>query len=91
MDVSIVISTANRERDLRATLESLAGVRAAGATELLVMDNASRDATRLVVQEVAARFQDRRPIYLCARGRQVRGLECRHSRLERTHHRGDRR
>ena len=56
MDVSIVISTANRERDLRATLESLAGVRAAGATELLVMDNASRDATRLVVQEVAARF-----------------------------------
>ena len=65
MDVSIVISTANRERDLRATLESLAGVRAAGATELLVMDNASRDATRLVVQEVAARFQyDVR--YICA-------------------------
>ncbi len=53
MNVSIIICTANRASDLRATLRSLAGVRTHGRVELLVVDNKSVDETRRVVDEAA--------------------------------------
>jgi glucosyl-dolichyl phosphate glucuronosyltransferase len=56
MDVSVIVCTANREHGLRATLDSLASVRPVGSTELLVVDNGSRDATRTVIEEAAERF-----------------------------------
>jgi glycosyltransferase involved in cell wall biosynthesis len=55
-DVSIVICTANRASDLRATLASLATVRTPGRVELLVIDNRSVDETRRVVNEAAESF-----------------------------------
>jgi glucosyl-dolichyl phosphate glucuronosyltransferase len=51
--VSIIICTANRARDLRATLASLARVRYPGAVELVIVDNRSLDATRAVIEEAA--------------------------------------
>jgi len=56
MDVSIVICTATRAEDLRATLVSLAGIRRPGAVELIVVDNRSTDHTRLVIQETVPWF-----------------------------------
>ena len=56
MDVSIVICTANRAAVLPDTLNSLAMVRTPGSTELLVMDNASVDDTRQVVEQAARTF-----------------------------------
>jgi glycosyltransferase involved in cell wall biosynthesis len=54
MDVSIIIATANRARQLRATLASLAGVERPGTVELLVVDNRSADDTREVVTRAAS-------------------------------------
>lgn len=51
-DTSIIIVTANRADELRRTLTSLAGVRPAGLTELLIVDNNSSDHTRRVVDEM---------------------------------------
>jgi glycosyltransferase involved in cell wall biosynthesis len=56
MDVSIIICTANRARDLRDTLASLAAVRQPGLVELLVVDNRSTDNTRQVVEDAARTF-----------------------------------
>lgn len=56
MDVSIVIATANRADQLADTLASLARVRTTGATELLIVDNNSTDATRDVVETAAADY-----------------------------------
>lgn len=53
MDISIIICTANRARDLRATLASLATVTCPGQVELLVVDNCSTDDTRQVVEDAA--------------------------------------
>jgi glycosyltransferase involved in cell wall biosynthesis len=51
MEVSIVICTANRARDLHDTIASLSDVRLPGPTELIVVDNRSTDGTRSVVDE----------------------------------------
>jgi glycosyltransferase involved in cell wall biosynthesis len=54
MNVSIIIATANRAAELRATLESLANVRQPGPVELIVVDNHSKDQTPQVVAHAAA-------------------------------------
>src|SRR4029453_8291029 len=51
MDVSIIICTANRARDLGDTLSSLKTVRRPGQVELLVVDNCSTDETRQVIED----------------------------------------
>jgi glycosyltransferase involved in cell wall biosynthesis len=56
MDVSIVICTHNRAKDLRDTLASLAALRQPGRIELLVVDNRSTDDTRAVVEAMAPEF-----------------------------------
>ena len=58
MDVSIVICTCNRAEDLKQTLESLAGIEIPEGlkTELILVDNASTDAT----PEVIALFKSKR-------------------------------
>jgi glycosyltransferase involved in cell wall biosynthesis len=56
MEISIIICTANRARELRDTLASLAALRCPGSVELLVVDNRSTDNTRAVVQEAAGHF-----------------------------------
>src|SRR5581483_8224162 len=56
MDATIIIATANRADDLRATLDSLARIRRAGAVELLVVDNRSTDSTRAVGEAAARGF-----------------------------------
>jgi len=53
---SIVIATHNRAADLRATLESLAGLQPAASWEVIVVDNNSTDDTRDVIARAAARF-----------------------------------
>jgi GT2 family glycosyltransferase len=53
---SVVIATYNRADDLRATLESLAGLRPGRSWEVIVVDNNSTDATRDVVEAAAAAF-----------------------------------
>jgi glucosyl-dolichyl phosphate glucuronosyltransferase len=50
VDVSVVIATFNRARDLAQTLDSISEVRAACAWELIIVDNNSTDATRAVVE-----------------------------------------
>ena len=50
MDVSIVIATFNRARDLEQTLRSLSALRTARTWELIVVDNNSTDRTRDVVE-----------------------------------------
>jgi glycosyltransferase involved in cell wall biosynthesis len=50
MNASIIIATANRADELRATLESLANVRQPGPVELIVVDNRSTDQTAHVVE-----------------------------------------
>lgn len=54
--VSVVIATYNRAGDLRATLESLAGLTPRRAWEVVVVDNNSTDETREVVERRAASF-----------------------------------
>jgi glycosyltransferase involved in cell wall biosynthesis len=56
MDISIIICTANRADDLRATLASLAGVACPGRVELVVVDNRSTDRTRQVVEDAARHY-----------------------------------
>ena len=56
MTFSVVIATYNRAVDLRATLDSLAGLRPRGDWEVIVVDNNSTDATRQAVESAAARF-----------------------------------
>lgn len=53
MDVSVIIATANRARDLGETIQSLSAVRRPGAVELIVVDNGSTDRTREVVETAA--------------------------------------
>jgi glycosyltransferase involved in cell wall biosynthesis len=53
---SVVIATYNRAGDLRATLESLAGIRTAAPWEVVVVDNNSSDGTAAVVHDRAAQF-----------------------------------
>jgi glycosyltransferase involved in cell wall biosynthesis len=56
MDVSIIIATANRARELTETLTSLAAVTPTGETELLIVDNNSSDQTKSVVAGMAAGY-----------------------------------
>ncbi|HWF85403.1 MAG TPA: glycosyltransferase [Vicinamibacterales bacterium] len=56
MDVSILICTANRAKELRDTLNSLATARCPGPAELIVVDNKSTDATRRVVHDAAKAY-----------------------------------
>jgi glucosyl-dolichyl phosphate glucuronosyltransferase len=56
MKYSIVIATYNRASDLRDTLASLAGLRADGPWEVIVVDNNSPDDTRSVVEQATAGF-----------------------------------
>lgn len=56
MKYSIVIATYNRAEDLRATLDSLAGLQPDGAWEAIVVDNNSTDDTRAVVERAARSF-----------------------------------
>jgi GT2 family glycosyltransferase len=56
MKYSVVIATYNRAPDLRETLGSLAGLRAAGGWEVVVVDNNSTDGTADVVRAYAASF-----------------------------------
>lgn len=56
MKFSVVIATYNRAADLRATLESLAGLRPQGDWEVIVVDNNSTDGTRSVVEAAAETF-----------------------------------
>jgi glycosyltransferase involved in cell wall biosynthesis len=56
MDVSIIVCTANRARDLRETLDSLATIHRPGAVELVVVDNRSADSTRETVETAAKSF-----------------------------------
>jgi glycosyltransferase involved in cell wall biosynthesis len=61
MNITVAIATFNRSRDLQLTLESLAGVdtTAAGAYEVLVVDNNSSDDTAGVVARYGPRFGGR--------------------------------
>jgi glucosyl-dolichyl phosphate glucuronosyltransferase len=56
MDVSILICTANRAKDLQDTLNSLAAVRYPGSAELIVIDNKSTDDTRDIVHAAAKAY-----------------------------------
>jgi glycosyltransferase involved in cell wall biosynthesis len=56
MTFSVVIATYNRAADLRATLESLSGLRPSAAWEVIVVDNNSTDDTRTVVETAARSF-----------------------------------
>jgi glycosyltransferase involved in cell wall biosynthesis len=56
VDVSVVIATFNRARDLWLTLASLSEVRTARTWELIVVDNNSTDATRRIVERAANRY-----------------------------------
>ena len=56
MKFSIIIATYNRADDLRDTLGSLAGLSSKHPWEVLVVDNNSKDNTRSVVLDMAARF-----------------------------------
>ena len=56
MKYSVIIATYNRAADLRETLASLAGLRADGLWEVIVVDNNSSDGTRAVVEEAAQSF-----------------------------------
>src|SRR4051794_16582301 len=56
MDVSVIICTHNRAKDLRDTLASMAAVRQPGRIELLVVDNRSTDDTRRVAETMASHF-----------------------------------
>ncbi len=60
MDISVVICTYNRSRELRLTLEKFLQLQIPSGVnwEVLVMDNNSKDNTR----EISAAFQDRLPI-----------------------------
>lgn len=56
MKYSVVIATYNRAADLRATLESLAGLRPDGPWEVIVVDNNSPDDTKHVIEDAARAF-----------------------------------
>lgn len=56
MDLSVVIPTFNRARDLDATLDSLSRLATRRSWELLVVDNNSTDDTRAVVESWTFRF-----------------------------------
>lgn len=56
MTYTVVIATHNRAKDLRGTLESLAGLASAQPWEVIVVDNNSTDDTRAVVEETARSF-----------------------------------
>ena len=70
MKFSIIIATYNRAEDLKHTLANLAELSPAGTWEVIVVDNNSRDHTRQVVEEMAARFPvDLRYIFEGEQGR----------------------
>lgn len=70
MKFSVVIATYNRARDLEGTLASLAGLRADGDWEVIVVDNNSTDDTRQVVEGAAPAFPvDLRYIFERQQGR----------------------
>jgi len=56
VDVSLVIATFNRARDLTDTLKSLSELRTARSWELIVVDNNSTDETRRVVEDARPSF-----------------------------------
>ena len=56
MTFSVVIATFNRAADLRATLESLAGLQPRRDWEVIVVDNNSTDETKAVVAAAAETF-----------------------------------
>lgn len=56
VDVSVVIATFNRARDLNDTLQSLSELRSARSWEVIVVDNNSTDDTRRVVEARVSRF-----------------------------------
>ncbi|MEW5977997.1 MAG: glycosyltransferase family A protein [Acidobacteriota bacterium] len=51
MDISLIIPTHNRSRQLRETLRSVARIRYRGPWELIVVDNASTDDTARVIRD----------------------------------------
>jgi len=57
VELSVVIATFNRARDLAATMHSLSGLATARAWELIVVDNNSTDDTRQVVDTCALLFR----------------------------------
>jgi glycosyltransferase involved in cell wall biosynthesis len=56
MDISIIIATANRPRDLRGTLRSLSSVDIPGRVELLIVDNGPGRETKNVVDNASETF-----------------------------------
>jgi glycosyltransferase involved in cell wall biosynthesis len=58
MKISLILCTYNRSQSLRRALESIAASKVADSTEweVLVVDNNSRDETRLVVESFLVRF-----------------------------------
>jgi glycosyltransferase involved in cell wall biosynthesis len=56
MTFSVVIATYNRAADLRATLDSLSGLRPAEGWEVIVVDNNSTDGTRTAVESAVPSF-----------------------------------
>lgn len=70
MKYSIVIATYKRAADLRETLKSLAGLRADGPWEVIVVDNNSPDDTRQVVEDASRTFPvELRYLFECEQGR----------------------
>jgi glucosyl-dolichyl phosphate glucuronosyltransferase len=57
VDVSVVIATFNRARDLAATLDSLSRIQTRRSWELIVVDNNSTDDTRRVVESRSRLFR----------------------------------
>jgi glycosyltransferase involved in cell wall biosynthesis len=56
VDLSVIVATFNRARDLDATLESLSRLATDRSWELLIVDNNSTDDTRAVVESWTLRF-----------------------------------
>jgi glycosyltransferase involved in cell wall biosynthesis len=56
MQFSVVIPTYNRAGELQQTLASLANINHPGTWEVIVVDNNSKDSTRHVVENAAAKF-----------------------------------
>jgi glycosyltransferase involved in cell wall biosynthesis len=56
VELSVIVATFNRARDLDATIESLSRLTTPRTWELLIVDNNSTDDTRAVVESWAPRF-----------------------------------